>query len=297
VLGLIAAALALDDGGGKKEDQAARASTGPTAAAVGTPPPSAVPSSPTIPPSPIVKVVVELNPLKMGSATLSEIAGRNEDWLVPAGRPVKGAPERAGDQIKFYEFARMRGGVSVNRIFISATVQSLTDGAVYLRNMRLSELTCSAALKGTRIWLGGGADPLRPRAILVDLDAARPRPWYFPDGLPDDLEMPPGDPPKGQRPFGFSLKKDDSETFDVVATLSSRRSCRFKLVIDAVLNGESREITVDDAGKPFRVTGDSDFDYWMWNPYGPTEGEGQWSNPGEHSMGTRGLDEVLAQTD
>jgi hypothetical protein len=30
-----------------------------------------------------------------------------------------------------------------------------------------------------------------------------------------------------------------------------------KLAIDAVLNGESREIAIDDAGKPFRVTGDS----------------------------------------
>ncbi|HEV7931056.1 MAG TPA: hypothetical protein VGP70_01840 [Actinomadura sp.] len=297
VLGIVISILALDGNDEKKkEDRASGSPAGPTAAAIGASPPSSVPSSPVVP-APIVKVVVELNPLKMGSDTLSEIAGRNQDWLIPAGRPVKGSPERAGEQIQFYEFARARGGVSLNRVFISATVQSLTEGAVYLRNMRLSELNCPAPVKGTRIWLGGGADPLQPRAVLIDLSAKRPRPWYFPGGLPGTLEMPPGNPPKGQRPFGFGLKKDDSETFDVVATLSSRKSCQFKLVIDAVLSGESREITIDDAGKPFRVTGDPDFNYWMWNPYGPTEGEGLWSNPGEHSMGTRSPGEVLPETD
>ncbi|RAY13694.1 hypothetical protein DPM19_18700 [Actinomadura craniellae] len=215
------------------------------------------------------------------SAALADLS--NGTWMVPAGRTVRGTPkvirlgaEENAYKYGFYEFARSYGGVAVNRIFVSVTVQNTAEGAVYLRNLRLVELRCAAALRGTLIKYRGGADPSPPRTILIDLDAPNPRPWYFPRGIGRSLELPPGDPPRGQQPFGFQLGQDRSETFEVVAILATRRSCGFKLVMDTVTDGVKKEYVITDSGRPFRVTGEFDDDAWNFSPpLTPTE-EGGW---------------------
>ncbi|XRQ12170.1 hypothetical protein ACN3XK_15125 [Actinomadura welshii] len=217
----------------------------------------------------VIDVDTNTNPLAMGSVDLQEIYGRNQDWLIPRPQVVEGEPEGGNERPaeNFYRFVKERKGVAVNRLFFGATVQNLTGGAVYLRSMRVTALKCSGPLSGTRVWSGGGADPLTPRAILINLDAPGPVPLYF-SKIPEHWLSPPGNSQinkKKAKTFGFTLPGGGTESYDFVALSYKHRSCSFKLAIAAVVNGQSEEIIIDDDGGPFRVTGDPDHDLWMYD--------------------------------
>lgn len=241
---------------------------------------------------PVIGVVTDTDPLNLGSEQLKEIYGRNQDWMIPRPQIVKGEPK--ADQERpaagFYKFVKERGGVAMNRLFFGATVQNLTGGAVYLRSMRVTGLKCGPPLKGTRVWAGGGADPLVPRAVLIDLDASGPTPLYFPR-IPEEWLSRSGSAgidPRKAKPFGFTLPRGGSESFDFVALSFQHRSCEFTLAITAVLNGQSKQITIDDDGRPFRVAGNPGIDYWMYSPSSPPLH--QWTRP---SRAEAGEDQIL----
>lgn len=252
---------------------------------VTSPPSEAAPNTPPAT-EPLIKVVVDTDPLNLQSHDLQEVYGRNQDWIIPSPRVVQGAPKVEGERIAegFYQFVKQRGGVAANRLFFSITVQNLTGGAALLRSMRVTDLACGPPLKGTRVWSGGGADPLTARVILLDLDAAGPEPLVFPR-VPDDWLFPDGRSridTGSARPFGFTLAEGESEAFDVVTLSFKHRSCRFKLAITATLNGRNEQIVVDDDGAPFAVAGNPGLDYWMYTPGGPPKY--RWSRVGEVPM-------------
>jgi len=216
---------------------------------------------------PDIRVAVERDPNRVQS--FSDIA--TQDYLIPKGSAIGNPPFRES----YYDFAGRLDGVPVNTAYIGITLQNLSGGAVYLKALRAVDLKYGPALKGTRILWRGGAEPEPPRATLIDLDAARPGAWYFPRGIPSDsyrsgnssphFKLPSGNPPKGSAPFGFKLGKNDSETFDIAAFIA-KRSCRFGLVIDAVVNGSSVEIRISKASEPIKVTGDHDDNVLTANP-------------------------------
>jgi hypothetical protein len=250
---------------------------------------------------PVVKVATDTDPLNLGSEELKEIYGRNQDWLVPRPQVVKGDPRTSGERpaADFYRFVKARSGVSVNRVFFSATMQNLTGGAVYLRSVRVTDLKCAEPLKGTRLWSGGGADPLTPRAILIDLDAAGPTPLHF-SRIPEEWlyrDSPSRIDPRKAKPFGFTLAEGGTESFDIVAVNFKHRSCDFKLAVTAVLNGRSSSMTIDDGGRPFRVTGDPDNDIWMYNPVPGSSTPWSWPGDGADGGATRTADQPLLETD
>ena len=55
------------------------------------------------------------------------------------------------------------------------------------------------------------------------------------------------------------------------------------LTIEAVLNGESQQIKIDDHGRPFRVTGDPDNVYWMFDSPDPAR---TWRRPAQADDGS-----------
>ncbi|GAA1538307.1 hypothetical protein GCM10009678_20780 [Actinomadura kijaniata] len=231
---------------------------------------------------PVVRVVSDTNPLNMSSPDLKSIYVKQQDWIIPHPRIVRGTPKPGGDRAAhlLYDFVRERGGVAVNRLFFSVTLQNVTGGAVHLRSMRVTGLRCGPPLRGTRVQSGGGTDPLTPRAVLVDLDAAGPAPLVFPR-IPERWLSREGDDEidaKSARPFSYSLPREGSETFDIVALSFEHRSCTFKLAITATLNGESRQITIDDGGAPFAVAGNPSADHWF---YTPGESRFVWTRPGQ----------------
>jgi hypothetical protein len=222
-----------------------------------------------------VKIVVETDPNLISA--FGDLLTARPDYVIPQGRAVTGMPRR---NQPFHDFATSLGGVRVNTVFFHVTVQNLADGAVSLENMRVAALKCAAPLKGTRISFEPGAEAAPPRAMMIDLDARSPKPWYFPAGIPQPRssakrgvwhELPPGTPPKGSERFGFTVPKDGTEKFDGLAFVA-HRSCQFTLVIDAVINGKPVEEPITDHGKPFRVTGDLDQQKIMWTGF-------KWTSP------------------
>jgi hypothetical protein len=264
--------------------------------------PSAGPESSTPITEPVISVTTDTDPLRLGSKDLVEIYGRNQDWLVPHPKVVVGMPKDMGERQaeSFYQFVRERGAVAVNRVFFNVTVQNLTGGAVYLRSIRVSGLRYGPALRGTRLWSGGGADPLTPKVILIDLDESAPKPMLF-----SAIEEQWLAPSERTRPdvskaknFGFTLPGSGTESFDIAAVGTRHRSCEFTLTIEAVVNGRSRQIRVDDKGKPFRVTGDGDT--VMWQYYGVNDPERTWAGgpeTGSENRWLRGGHEQLPETD
>jgi hypothetical protein len=245
---------------------------------------------------PTVVAKVDTNPLDLSSPALVNLYGTNEDWLIPHGITVTGDPGQ--DANSFYAFANHFGAVPVNRLFFKVTVQNLTEGAVYLSTMQLSGLTCSAPLKGTRIVTGGGADYSPPRVILINLDSARPAPLYFakfPETfIPSSTQLA-QDLSKYADPFGFTLAKGQTESFDIFGSLRARRSCQFKLAIKATLNGVDTIIPVTDSGKPFKITGEGDsLNFWFYTP--GASGMEWWNGVGAPRT-VRKPGEALTETD
>ncbi|MFD6275183.1 hypothetical protein ACFWFI_06380 [Streptomyces sp. NPDC060209] len=246
----------------------------------------------TAPPTPAdLKVSVDTNPFHASSVEMIEAYGRNQEWMLPQGQVVKGDPGYASID-SFYNFAKSFHGVAVGRLLFGVTIQNLSGGVVYLRSMGLKKFACEDPLKGIRIWTGGGADPVTPRAIVIDLDLPRPVPLYYPKIENLDVSK------AKTAPFGFEVPKGDTEQFDIAALIAkSGRSCSFELAIEAVVNGERQTIRISDSGKPFRLTTGSASAYWMYNGGG---GPTTWSRPGEvHDSlpRTRGPDEPLLVTD
>lgn len=209
-------------------------------------------------------VKVDTNPNHLGSETLRAYYGSHEDWMIPKGKVVTGDPSDASkEQDYFYRFAKSLGGVAVGDLYFKATIQNLTGGAVYLSSMNVTELHCKAPLRGTQINSSGGAEGQPPRIVYIDLDRPRPRPVHV-TKLLATLKFSKSD----VRDFGFKLAKDETESFDIVS-VTTKRSCEFKLEIEATINGKNEQIVLDDAGEPFRITPYLGDNFWM---YGTSEG-------------------------
>lgn len=263
------------------------ADPGRTAGAGATGAPGTAATSPQAVTKPLVKPVSDMNPLKLGTQDLVELYGRNQDWLIPHPAKVVGRPPDTGERpaMGFYRFVQQRNGIAVNHLFFNTTIQNVTKGAVYLRSMRVTDLHYGPPLKGTRLWSGGGADPLSPKAVLLDLDSPGPRPLLF--AKVNEQWIGPADRPapdaRQARNFGFTLPASGTESFDIVALETRHRSCEFTLTIEAVLNGESQQIKIDDHGRPFRVTGDPDNVYWMFDSPDPAR---TWRRPAQADDGS-----------
>ncbi|MEY9838601.1 hypothetical protein [Streptacidiphilus sp. EB103A] len=234
-----------------------------------------------------LKVLVDTDPFHASSPDMMEVYGRHQEWLLPAGQTVVGDPGIVAEN--FYKFAESYHGVAVGRLVFGVTIQNLAGGDVYLRSMEVTNLVCGAPMKGIRIFEGGGADPLEPRAIVIDLDAKRPTPLYYPKTVNLDPAL------STPKPFGFPVPGNDTVQFDIAALLmKSQRSCSFELAINAVINGESRTVPITDAGKPFKVVGNLNDTFWMYNGGG---GPTTWSGGTVSKPGIRSPSQALTVTD
>jgi hypothetical protein len=269
--------------------------------------PNATSTTSNKPPAPGAHVTVKVdpNPYNLGSLDLLDIYGQNEDWMIPKGAKVMGAPNLGLQRDGLYKLAAKHDGVAVNRLFFSAAVQNLTGGAVYLRSMQVTNLTCIGPMRGTRITAGGGADYRPPRVVFLDLDASRPRPLLLPkapEGFLDPKTYPGGLTrlAKRAKSFGFTLAKEETEPFDFVVTMKKHQKCEFKLVVQAIINGESQLVLIANDDEPFEIAGDPDLNSWFL-----TNGQHGfvWSRQGDQGQATEadvgepGIDNPLTETD
>jgi hypothetical protein len=140
------------------------------------------------------------------------------------------------------------GAVKSTSVALDLNLSTQAAGQVRIDRIRV-ESQCRAPLAGT-IFYSPPAGPAEAIGkIGFDLD----------DPAPTARQMIDND---GGQVFGEDfftnkvqyLKRDDGFAYRVVVR-SQKRYCEFRLKIDASVRGSSQTITVDDKGRPFRVSG------------------------------------------
>lgn len=117
--------------------------------------------------------------------------------------------------------------------YVKMSVEALVPHAVVLRQLNVVVDGRQPALD---LVPGPQQAPLPCRKFLVDLDAGEPRP--MPQGSPD---------------FPYGVTQAEPEIFEVMAYTGSQ-CVDWHLELEAVSQGETYTVVVDDDGKPFRVS-------------------------------------------
>jgi hypothetical protein len=87
------------------------------------------------------------------------------------------------------------------------------------------------------------------RAVTIDLDRVPPRVKYA---------------SPGGAPFGFTVAKGETETFNVIASATKARY-RWLIDLDIVVSGHKRTLRIDEGGEPFETTAAPHRGWWTWN--------------------------------
>lgn len=177
-----------------------------------------------------------------------------------AARPItlsdeqrRAGPEASGqDDINAAARALNRlGAVETSALGIDLDLTTKSDEQVRIKNIRVVR-QCGSPLMGT-LFLNPPAGPPEPIGkIGFDLDAAVPI-----------AQRITGDGDVGR--WGASqfdnyvqyIKKGDGYAYHIVVR-SYRRYCEFRLLVDAAAGDRTQTVTVDDGGRPFKVSGLND---------------------------------------
>lgn len=138
-------------------------------------------------------------------------------------------------------WAEKLGGVHANLLAVDFSLQAGTDRPVVLTGVRVRVLHRRPPLQGAFMRPAGGGD-LWERALQVDLDEDPPRheTWSH------TLENP-------EWTFPISLGQADTTLLTVLAG-TSEHDVDWVIDVDYVFGGRKGTHTIDDGGKPFRVT-------------------------------------------
>jgi len=170
------------------------------------------------------------------------------DMVVPSDRTSVPPPPGCDG---FHAWGLQQGGVDAGQTNVSLIVQGNTDANVYISGIHASLTSREPLSQGAHVncQSEGRIDP-QP----VEIDLARSDQAFVVEGQ--------------NAPFGFTVSKTDTMVFDVaVKAISSRYA--YRLVVEAIVDGDSETFEVDDAGEPFAVTGDpTSGRYYSWGVSG-----------------------------
>lgn len=145
---------------------------------------------------------------------------------------------------EYHRWARTRGGVDPERAVIKVVLAGRRGDAVRITDLRLADLTCSAPLSGAII-AAPSQGPQEVARLGFDLDGS------VRNARVEDRGR------LGARYFdgkAVALKRKEQQSFQISA-VTKRKYCEFKLSV-VVLDGKSQSsVTVDDDGRPFKVSG------------------------------------------
>ncbi|MGW6973514.1 hypothetical protein [Streptomyces sp. NPDC054952] len=190
---------------------------------------------------PWVKVAVQTNPYRVGSFNNDAVHG-----AMPIGeRPTTG-PGKGCDG--FHDWLIKHGGTDAPQSKFQVVVQGNADGDVQISNLRVLIADRQEPSRAVGV-VCPSAGETNAHPISIDLDKASPRAVYT--------------SPSG-RPFGFTVKKGESETFPITATAHHGRYS-WRLEFDMTLGTEASTQLVDDSGKPFRTVPRPAGPSWEWD--------------------------------
>ena len=229
--------------------------TGVAQRAVGMDPPSSPAPAPTRSES-----AAPLRGVPLVSATAKVVEDPDQDiWI--AERPVtlsaaqsrkiddgKLAGSRQGDLAGYLRDMTALGAVKSTSVGLDLNLSTQAAGQVRIDRIRIDS-QCRAPLAGTVFY----SPPAGPAEAIGKIG------FNLDDPAPTARQMIDKD---GGQVFGADfftnkvqyLMKDDGFAYHVVAR-TLKHYCEFRLKIDATANGASQTITVDDNGRPFRVSG------------------------------------------
>ncbi|MDT0385974.1 hypothetical protein [Streptomyces dubilierae] len=141
-----------------------------------------------------------------------------------------------------------RGGIRASGSSISIVLQGSSDEELLLTGARAEIITRHRPARGGHIVNPCGSDAPK-RVFTVDLDRDAPELKAIPD---QSIEA-------GAREFKswpYAVKHGDAEYF-VVRPQSAKYDTEFRLVLFWSSGGHKGRLTLDDQGKPFRVTATS----------------------------------------
>jgi hypothetical protein len=182
---------------------------------------------------------VEPNPATIG--TFSDIGYA---LIAPRGARIIGGPP-GKDCAQFHPWVAEHGGVSAQSTFLRLVLQGKESNAVLLSSMRARIVERRAPLTGIPMVCGAAAGAADIHFIYLDLDK-RPALGVHAD-LNDSMQV------VRRKPFGFTLKKNETEVFDIWAVTEDCH-CKWVIELDLVVNGRRAVKTVTNKGQPFQTT-------------------------------------------
>jgi hypothetical protein len=188
-----------------------------------------------------IAVSIEMNPARTGAFSDEGVA-----LLLPSDTRARDDPGPGCDG--FRPWARSHGGIDTGATKLVLIVQGKVDKAVLISGMRVSVISRSSPMHGIPVACAS-AGAAQNRAIEINLDRRRPHATYRSGS---------------GAPFGFTVAKGETETFNVVATTHHGRY-RWVIKLDLVVGGRKQTIRVDDHGRPFETTPSPKEHSWSWN--------------------------------
>jgi hypothetical protein len=173
------------------------------------------------------------------------------EWV--ANQPLADLPARpgaSGNDGDWADWARRTGAVPTTQS-VSFTVQGRSEAQVVLTDLRVRVVERLPAIAGVLVRAGFGGDAVY-RWVSADLDTDPPT---LSPGIDEMYE---GSAPAERRPiaFPYEVSISDAETFLVDGTADSCY-CSWIIELSWASEGHVGTVTIDDNGKPFRVTGKS----------------------------------------
>jgi hypothetical protein len=166
-----------------------------------------------------------------------------EQFIFPKGSKVTSGPD---DCSQFHSWVSQRGAIKANDNYLRVVLQGRHSNAVLISSLRARIVERRPPLAGipvTCAFLGGGEPQIR--FIRLDLDR-RPAVGVHAE-LDDNNEI------KQRKPFGFTLKKGETEIFDIWAS-TGHCYCKWLIELDLVVNGTRAVKTISYSGQPFQTT-------------------------------------------
>jgi hypothetical protein len=158
-------------------------------------------------------------------------------YIVPGSLRGKTIPS-GDDPAKLRQWAESLGGVYAEVLGVSFAIQADTPDAAVLTDLKINVVKRNKPLAGTWILPANIGGSMTNRRMIVNLD-----------------QDPPSVQKEGGWDFPLSVSSENPEFFSI-QTMTTKCDCSWTFTLfytDA--GGHRSERTIDDDGKPFRITG------------------------------------------
>jgi hypothetical protein len=192
---------------------------------------------------------VETNPAKILS-----FSDFGEGMVVPRGTKVIGGPSGDGC-LQFHPWVTKRGGVPADDTYLRLVLQGKQSNAVLVSSLRARIVERLTPLVGTALGCPS-AGAAEPHFVSIDLDK-RPPTGVFAE-LTETMRV------VRRKPVAFTLKKNETEVFDIWA-FTKQCYCKWVIELDLVVNGQHAVRTVTNNGQPFQTTAWKGKRWYEWD--------------------------------